>query len=269
MSLATKENVLSIKHWNDKLFSIKTTRDKSLRFSNGQFVMMGIEVDGKPLLRAYSLASANYEEHLEFFSIKVPDGRLTSRLQFLQEGHTVLVSKKPVGTLMIDDLRPGKNLYLFATGTGLAPFLSIIKDPETYQKFEHVVLVHCVRRVVDLAYREWIDQVLPVDEYIGESVRKKLIYYPTVTREEFKHTGRITTLIKSGKLFSDLKLPRLDPSFDRIMICGCQSLLNDLSVLLDSEGFEISPGIGQQGDYVIERAFADQSLLVSVKATGK
>ena len=200
MAAFNSERVLSVHHWNDTLFSFKTTRDPALRFHNGHFVMIGLEVNGKPLLRAYSIASANYEENLEFLSIKVQDGPLTSRLQHLQEGDTILVSRKPVGTLVADDLKPGKNLYLFGTGTGLAPFMSIIKDPDIYERFDKVVLMHGVRNVSELAYADYIENELPDNEFFGEIVREKLIYYPTVTREPFRNQGRITDLIASGEL---------------------------------------------------------------------
>jgi ferredoxin--NADP+ reductase len=250
--------VLSVHHWNDTLFSFTTTRDAALRFHNGHFVMIGLEVDGKPLMRAYSIASANYEENLEFLSIKVQDGPLTSRLQHLKEGDTILVSRKPVGTLVIDDLRAGRNLFLFGTGTGLAPFMSIIKDPDTYERFEKVVLVHGVRFVSELAYSDFIQNELPQNEYFGEVVREKLLYYPTVTREEFRNTGRITDLIETGKLCEDLSIPQLDPAQDRAMLCGSPAMLADISAMLDKRGFEVSPGVGQPGDYVIERAFVEK-----------
>lgn len=249
------ERVLEVRHWNDRLFSFKTTRDRGLRFENGHFVMLGIEIEGKPLMRAYSIASANYQEHLEFLSIKVQDGPLTSRLQHLKQGDTVLVSRKPVGTLVMRDLRPGRRLYLLATGTGLAPFLSIIRDPETYERFEKVVLVHGVRFASELAYRGFIERELPADEFLGELARRQLIYYPTVTREPFEHSGRITHLIEDGGLSADLGLPPLDPADDRAMICGSPMFLRDGSALLDRRGFRISPHVGEAGDYVIERAF--------------
>src|SRR5690554_1263676 len=204
MAAFNSEQVLSVRHWNDTLFSFKTTRDSGLRFDNGHFVMLGLEIDGKPMVRAYSIASANYEENLEFLSIKVPNGPLTSRLQHLQVGDSVLISRKPVGTLVVDDLKPGKNLYLFGTGTGLAPFMSIIKDPEVYERFDKVVLLHGVRYVSELAYADFIQNELPNNEYFGDIVREKLIYYPTVTREPFRHTGRLTAVIESGKLFDDI-----------------------------------------------------------------
>jgi len=258
MAAFNTEQVLSVHHWNDRLFSFTTTRDASLRFQNGHFVMIGLEVAGKPLMRAYSIASANYEDKLEFLSIKVPDGPLTSRLQHLKEGDGILVSRKPVGTLVVDDLLPGKNLYLFATGTGLAPFMSIIKDPNVYERFEKVVLIHGVRFKSELAYHDYIREELPANEYFGEFVRDKLIYYPTVTREPFRNQGRITHLIESGKLFEDIGLPPLNPETDRAMICGSTAMLADISSLLDARGFKVSAGVGQPGDYVIERAFVEK-----------
>lgn len=258
MAAFNTERVLHVHHWNDTLFSFKTTRDPALRFHNGHFVMIGLEVNGKPLMRAYSIASSNYEEHLEFLSIKVQDGPLTSRLQHLKEGDPILISKKPVGTLIADDLLPGKNLYLFGTGTGLAPFMSIIKDPDIYEKFEKVVLVHGVRQVNELAYANYIEDELPNNEYFGDIVRGKLIYYPTVTREPFRNQGRLTDLIVSGKLTDDVGLPPLNPETDRAMLCGSPSMLADTAALLDARGFVVSPGVGQPGHYVIERAFVEK-----------
>jgi len=258
MAAFNTEQVLSVRHWNDSLFSFTTTRDPALRFHNGHFVMLGLEVNGKPLMRAYSIASANYEENLEFLSIKVQDGPLTSRLQHLKEGDSVLVSKKPVGTLVVDDLKPGKHLYLFATGTGLAPFMSIIKDPDVYERFEKVILLHGVRHKSELAYSDFIENELPNNEYFGEAVRDKLIYYPTVTREPFKHQGRITHVVETGVLFTDIGLPPLDPAVDRAMLCGSPHMLADVSGMLDKRGFQVSPGVGQPGDYVVERAFVDK-----------
>lgn len=258
MTAYATERVLSVRHWNDTLFSFTTTRSPELRFQNGHFVMIGLHVDGRPLTRAYSIASANYEEHLEFFSIKVQNGPLTSRLQHLTVGDSVLVSRKPVGTLVLDDLLPGKHLYLLATGTGLAPFLSIIKDPETYERFEKVVLFHGVRYANELAYTDFITRELPRNEYFGDSVREKLIYYPSVTREPFRQQGRVTHLIESGKLFAGTGLPPLDPERDRVMVCGSQRMLTDVCNLLDARGFVSSPRSGESGHYVIERAFVDK-----------
>ncbi|TAN25120.1 MAG: ferredoxin--NADP reductase [Castellaniella sp.] len=256
MAAFLPERVLSVHHWNDKLFSFTISRDPAMRFRNGHFVMLGLEVEGKPLMRAYSIASANHEDKLEFLSIKVPNGPLTSRLQHLKPGDSVLVSRKSVGTLVIDDLRPGRYLYLFATGTGLAPFLSIVKDPETYERFDRIILTHGVRFISELAYDKYLTDELPHDEYLGAMVREKLIYYPTVTREPYVHQGRLTTLIESGQLFRDIGLPALDPARDRAMICGSPAMLADIRRLLDTRGFAVSPGSGEMGDYVFERAFA-------------
>jgi len=258
MSNIATEKVLHVHHWNDTLFSFRTTRAPGLRFRNGHFVMLGLPVEGKPLMRAYSVASANHDEHLEFFSIKVPDGPLTSRLQHLKPGDEVMVGRKPVGSLVLDDLRPGRNVYLLSTGTGLAPFMSIIRDPETYERFEKVVLIHGVRWVSELAYADLITQQLPEDEFLGEMVKDKLVYYPTVTREPFRNQGRLTEVIESGRLFADTGLPPLDPALDRAMICGSAAMLKDTSAMLDARGFQISPRQGEQGDYVIERAFVEK-----------
>lgn len=258
MAAFNTEQVLSVRHWNDTLFSFTTTRDPALRFHNGHFVMLGLEVDGKPLMRAYSIASANYEDNLEFLSIKVQNGPLTSRLQHLKEGDSILVSRKPVGTLVVDDLKPGRHLYLFATGTGLAPFMSIIKDPDIYERFEKVVLLHGVRFKSELAYADYIQQELPANEYFGELVRDQLIYYPTVTREPFRNQGRITHVVDTGRLFQDIGLPPLDPRLDRAMLCGSPAMLADVGGMLDKRGFVVSPGVGQPGDYVVERAFVDK-----------
>lgn len=257
MAQFREERVLSIHHWNDKLFSFRTTRDPGFRFKNGQFIMIGLPVNGKPLSRAYSIASPNHDDCLEFFSIKIADGALTSRLQHIDEGDEVLVSAKPVGTLVIDDLRAGKRLFLLATGTGLAPYLSIIQDPETFERFEQVIVVHGVRRVNDLAYREFIEKELPAHEYLGEMVSEQMLYYPIVTREPFEHTGRIPALLLNGKLCEDLGIPPLDPATDRAMICGSMAMLKDTQAALEELGFEGSPSQGVPGDFVIERAFVD------------
>jgi ferredoxin/flavodoxin---NADP+ reductase len=257
MSAFNTERVLTVHHWTERLFSFTTTRDASLRFLNGHFTMIGLPVNGKPLLRAYSVASANHEEHLEFLSIKVPDGPLTSRLQHLQPGDNVLVGRKPTGTLVVDYLRPGKRLYLLATGTGLAPFLSIVRDPEVYDRFEHVVLVHGVRQVDELAYHQMLTVELPKHEFLGEMVRKQLRYVPTVTREPFHTTGRIPELIRSGALATQLQLPELNPEHDRVMICGSPAMLRELKGLLEERGFH-EGNTSTPGEFVIERAFADQ-----------
>ena len=238
MSSMNEERVLSVHHWTDTLFSFTTTRDPSLRFSNGHFTMIGLRVDGKPLLRAYSIASANYEEHLEFFSIKVPGGPLTSRLQHLEVGDTVIVGRK-------------------TTGTGLAPFLSIVRDPDFYERFDQLILVHGVRQVDELAYHDLLVEHLPNHEFLGEMVTDKLRYYPTVTREDFRNMGRITSLIESGKLFEDLGVPALDPAVDRVMICGSSDMLRDLKEMLEERGFK-EGNTSTPGDFVVERAFAEK-----------
>jgi ferredoxin/flavodoxin---NADP+ reductase len=256
MATILREQVTAVHHWTDRLFSFKTTRNQGFRFENGHFTMIGLEREGKPLLRAYSLASANYEDELEFFSIKVPDGPLTSELQNIRVGDELLVNSKATGTLVQDSLLPGKNLYLIATGTGLAPFLSIIKDPETYARYDKVILTHGCRHVEELAYRELITEHLPGHEYLGEDVRDKLVYYPTVTREPFLNNGRLTDLLRNGKLPADIGLEPIDPESDRFMICGSPSMLKEICQLLDSRGFAETRH-GKAAHYVIERAFVE------------
>lgn len=250
------ERVTWLRHWTDSLFSLRTSRDPGLRFASGQFVMLGLEVEGKPLLRAYSIVSAAYADELEFYSIKVQDGPLTSRLQHIAEGDEVLVGKKPTGTLVLDGLRPGRNLYLLATGTGLAPFLSLVRDPETYERFEKVIVTHTVREVADLNYRRFLSHDLPGDPDLGEWVAPKLIYYPTVTREPFVTQGRITDLIENGKLFDDIGLPPLDRTRDRVMLCGGPSVLADLKAQLLARDYE-EGSVANPGDFVLERAFVE------------
>ncbi|MDR6294004.1 MULTISPECIES: ferredoxin--NADP reductase [Inquilinus] len=257
MSNFYEERVLSVHHWTDTLFSFKTTRDPTFRFKNGQFTMIGIQVEGKPLLRAYSVVSPNYEDGLEFFSIKVQNGPLTSRLQHLKEGDPVIVGRKATGTLVLDNLLPGRNLYLMGTGTGLAPFMSLIRDPETYERFEKVVLLHGCRQVSELAYGELITKDLPQDEFLGEEISSKLIYYPTVTREPFRNRGRITDLITSGQLFTDIGLPALEAEHDRVMLCGSPQMLADLKIMLEGSGFS-EGNHGEPGHYVIEKAFVEK-----------
>lgn len=257
MSNFNQETVLGVHHWTSDLFSFTTTRNPSFRFRSGEFTMIGIEVNGRPLLRAYSVASANYEEQLEFFSIKVADGPLTSRLQHLQVGDPIMVSRKATGTLVIDNLHAGRNLYLLGTGTGLAPFLSVIKDPETYERFAKVVLVHGVRQVNELAYGDAITKTLPQDELIGELIRDQLIYYPTVTREPFRNTGRITELLSSGKIADDLGLADLEAEHDRVMMCGSPGMLVDTKALLLERGF-VEGNHGEPGHFVIEKAFVER-----------
>lgn len=257
MSAFNEEQVLSVHHWTDRLFTFTTTRDTSLRFSNGHFTLIGLRVNGKPLLRAYSIVSPNYEEHLEFLSIKVADGPLTSRLQHIQVGDTIIVGRKPTGTLLIDYLLPGKRLYLLSTGTGLAPFMSVVRDPATYEKYDQVVLTHGVRQVDELAYHDLVVDHLPQHEFLGEMVSRQLLYYPTVTREPYRNMGRLTELMGNGKMFEDLDLPALDPAHDRVMICGSPQMLRDLKHLLEQRGFK-EGNTSTPGDFVIERAFAEQ-----------
>ncbi len=254
-STIEQEEVLSIHHWTDRYFSFRTTRNNGLRFENGQFVMVGLEIDGKLVRRAYSVASANWEEELEFFSIKVSDGKLTSRLQHIEVGDFVHVSRKPVGTLLLDDLHPGKNLWMLATGTGLAPFLALIKDPDIYERFDNIILVHGVRQHADLAYQDLIQRDLPEHPYLGELISQKLRYAPVVSREPSVLHGHMTDLLRTGELEKSFGLPTIDPANDRLMICGGTAMLGDLRALLDARGFTAAPSIGTPGDYVFERAF--------------
>jgi ferredoxin/flavodoxin---NADP+ reductase len=262
------ETVLDVRHWTDNYFSFTTTRDDGFRFDNGQFVMIGLEVpqdDGttKPLMRAYSIASANWEEQLEFFSIKVQNGPLTSRLQHIAPGDTILIGRKPTGTLLISDLHPGRNLYLLSTGTGLAPWMAVVKDPATYERFDKIIIVHGVRSEPDLAYRDYIVNELPRHEFLGDEIKTKLLYYPAVSREDFywhgrPQRGRITDLLENGRIAADLGLQPLDPKHDRAMICGSPQMLADFRRILDSRGLVASPRIGTAGEYVFERAFVEK-----------
>lgn len=257
MSGMMREKVLSVHHWNDTLFSFTTTRDPGFRFKNGHFIMIGLEHEGRPLMRAYSIASPNYEETLEFFSIKVADGPLTSKLQKIQEGDEILMSRKPTGTLVLDHLLPGRNLWLLSTGTGLAPFMSIIRDPETYEQYDKVILTHGVRQVSELAYEDLITHELPENEFFGEQVRDKLVYFPTVTREPYRNQGRLTDLLATGQLEANVGLPAINLEHDRFMLCGSPSMLKDFCAILDEKGFKEARH-GDQGHYVIERAFVEK-----------
>lgn len=252
-----EETVTFVHHWTETLFTFRTSRDPTFRFVNGQFAMIGLLVGGKPLLRAYSMVSANYEEFLEFLSIKVQDGPLTSRLQHIQVGDRIIVGRKATGTLLQDNLLPGKTLYLLATGTGLAPFMSVIKDPDAYERFDRIVLVHGCRTVAELAYHDFIEKELPQSEFFGEAVRQKLIYYPTVTREPFRNQGRLTDLIRSGKVAADLGLAPLDIGSDRVMLCGSPAMLQDMRTMLDGLGWK-EGSTTDAGHYVIEKAFVEQ-----------
>lgn len=247
--------VTSVRHWNDRLFSFRVTRPQSLRFRSGEFLMIGLLNDqGKPLLRAYSIASPSWDEELEFYSIKVPDGPLTSRLQHIKVGDEIIVRPKPVGSLVIDALLPGKRLYLMGTGTGIAPFASLVRDPEVYEKFEQVILTHTTRSASGLHYsRKLVDDIL-TDEIVSEIAGGKLWYYPTTTREESPKMGRITDLAESGELFRDLGLPDLNPDEDRVMICGSMGLNTDVKAILESRGFKEGSN-HEPGHYVVEKAF--------------
>jgi ferredoxin/flavodoxin---NADP+ reductase len=249
--------VLTVRHWTDRLFSFTTTRDPGFRYQSGQFTMIGLVVDGRPLLRAYSMVSPHYEETLEFLSIKVQDGPLTSRLQHIRPGDTILVGRKASGTLLTQNLLPGKHLYLLGTGTGLAPFMSVVRDPDVYERFEKVVLVHGCRQVSELAYADLITAELPKSEWLGDQVAGQLIYYPTVTRESFRHQGRIPTLLETGRLAHDIGLPPIDSARDRFMLCGSPAMLKDTRELLDKLGLA-EGNMSHPGHYVIERAFVDK-----------
>jgi len=258
MARFATEQIEHVHRWTDSLFSIRTTRSPGLRFRNGEFLMLGLHVNDKPLLRAYSIASPNHAEHLEFLSIAVEHGALTSRLQHVVPGDEVLIGSKPTGTLLLDDVKPGRNLYLMATGTGLAPFLSIVQDPDLYERFEKIVLFHGVRTADELAYRDWFINTLPGDEYFGDVATRQLVYCSCVSREAWPLSGRLPELIRSGELEAYAGLPAMDPAYDRAMICGGSSMLNDTRQVLDERGFVISPRTGDPGDYVIERAFVER-----------
>ena len=256
------ETVLWVRHWTDRLFSFGITRPPSFRFRSGEFVMIGLpgEAEGaKPILRAYSIASPCFAEELEFFSIKVEDGPLTSRLQKIEPGDQILMARKPTGTLVLDALKPGRRLFLIGTGTGLAPWLSVARDPDAYERFERVIVIHSVREVKDLAYRDLFERDLHEDEYMGEEARAKLVYYPTITREAAPagvHAGRITDLIENGTLFRDLGLAgdRFDPNEDRIMLCGSMAMIKDTAAILETQGL-VEGSNSEPGDFVLERAF--------------
>jgi ferredoxin--NADP+ reductase len=257
MSNFYEAEVLSVRHWTDRLFSFTTTREPSFRYQSGQFAMIGLEVDGRPLMRAYSMVSPHYEERLEFLSIKVPDGPLTSRLQDIKVGDAILVGRKASGTLLSQNLLPGKHLYLLGTGTGLAPFMSIVQDPDIYEQFEKVILVHGCRHVNELAYQERIAAELPNHEFLGEMVAGALIYYPTVTREPFENQGRIPDLLNSPHFYAKLGLPPLDIEHDRFMLCGSPAMLKDTVEVLAGHGLK-EGNMSHPGHFVIERAFVDK-----------
>jgi len=257
MSNFVEETVLSVHHWTDRLFSFRTSRQPGFRFRNGQFTMVGLNEGPRPLLRAYSMASPNYEDYLEFFSIKVPGGPLTSKLQHIKDGDQVVIGQKPTGTLVLDNLKPGKNLYLLATGTGLAPFLSLIRDLEAYERFERIVLIHGCRFITDLAYSDYLTNVLPKDEIFGELAREKLIYFPTVTREPFQHVGRITHHLQQAAFFEEVGVKPLCAETDRIMLCGSPAMIQDLRGLIEGLRFE-EGNHGEPGHFLVEKAFVQR-----------
>ncbi|WP_149586787.1 ferredoxin--NADP reductase [Tabrizicola flagellatus] len=253
--LPDAQTVTAVRHWTDRLFSFRVTRPKSLRFRSGEFVMIGLLDDkGKPLLRAYSIASPAWDEELEFYSIKVPDGPLTSRLQHIQPGDEIILRPKPVGTLVHDALLPGKRLWFLATGTGIAPFASLMREPETYEKYDQVIMMHTCREVAELEYGRQLVESLKDDPLIGELVGDKLIYYPTTTREPFHHMGRVTDNLSSGKVFADLGLPKMNPAEDRAMVCGSLAFNIDVKAIL--EGFGLREGANSDPkEFVVEKAF--------------
>ena len=251
-----KEKVTEIHHWTDKTFSFKTTRDVSFRFKNGEFAMIGLEIDGKPLLRAYSVVSPNHEDHLEFLSIKVPNGPLTSKLQHVKIDDEIIINSKPTGTLVCDYLLPGRNLFLFSTGTGLAPFMSIVRDPETYEKFDKIILTHTVRTSKELAYRDLLTN-LNNDEVYSEVTRNNFIYFNTVTREKWDNEGRITDWIKENTLWSKVGVENFKPEIDRVMICGSEEMTFDLKKIFEKLGSK-EGSTKVQGGFVIEKAFAEK-----------
>ena len=258
--LPDSQTVTSVTHWTDRLFSFRVTRPQSLRFRSGEFVMIGLLGDtGKPLLRAYSIASPAWDEELEFYSIKVPEGPLTSRLQHIQPGDHIILRPKPVGTLVHDALLPGKRLWLLATGTGIAPFASLMREPETYEKYDQVIMMHTCREVAELEYGRQLVESLADDPLIGDMIAGKLVYYPTTTREHFSHMGRVTDNLTSGKVFADLGLPPMDPAEDRAMVCGSLAFNIDVKALL--EGFGLNEGANSDPQhFVVEKAFVGDGI---------
>lgn len=258
--LPDAQTVTSVQHWTDRLFSFRVTRPQSLRFRSGEFVMIGLLGDnGKPLLRAYSIASPAWDEELEFYSIKVPDGPLTSKLQHIQPGDEIILRPKPVGTLVHDALMPGKRLWFLATGTGIAPFASLMREPETYEKYDQVIMMHTCREVAELEYGRQLVESLKDDPLIGELVGDKLVYYPTTTREQFHHMGRVTDNLSSGKVFADLGLPKMNPAEDRAMVCGSLAFNVDVKAIL--EGFGLREGANSDPkEFVVEKAFVGDGI---------
>ncbi|MCH8489805.1 MAG: ferredoxin--NADP reductase [Oceanicaulis sp.] len=255
MAAVTEQTVLSVRHYTDRLFAFRVTRPASFRFRSGEFVMLGLMINGKPLLRAYSIASPSWDEELEFFSIKVPDGPLTEHLQHIQPGDTILLGTKSVGTLVHDALLPGEHLYLLSTGTGIAPFAAVVRDPETYERFSKVILTHTCREAAELTYGVELVAAAKADPLVGEMASAQLIHYPTTTREQTARMGRITTLIETGELFRDLGVPAFDPARDRVMICGSMEMLADLKALCEAAGLEEGAN-SRPAHSVVEKAFA-------------
>ena len=258
--LPDAQTVTAVKHWTDRLFSFRVTRPQSLRFRSGEFVMIGLMGDnGKPLLRAYSIASPAWDDELEFYSIKVPDGPLTSRLQHIAVGDEIILRPKPVGTLVHDALLPGKRLWFLATGTGLAPFASLMREPDTYEKYDQIIMMHTCREVAELAYGRDLVAGLQDDPLIGDLVGDKLLYYPTTTREPSPHMGRITDNLTSGRVFTDLGLPPMNPATDRAMVCGSLAFNVDVKAVL--EGFGLREGANSEPlEYVVEKAFVGDGI---------
>ncbi len=254
-ALPDAQTVTHVQHWTDQLFSFRVTRPRSLRFRSGEFVMIGLLGDnGKPLLRAYSIASPAWDDELEFYSIKVPDGPLTSRLQHIQPGDQIILRPKPVGTLVHDALLPGKRLWFFATGTGFAPFASLLREPETWENYDEVVMTHTCRDVAELEYGRRLVEGLADDPLIGEMVDGKLRYYPTTTRETSPRMGRITNLLRDGTVFADLGIDPIAPETDRAMVCGSLGFNADMKEVL--EGFGLREGANSDPkEYVVEKAF--------------
>jgi ferredoxin--NADP+ reductase len=252
--------VTSVTHWTDRLFSFRVERPRSLRFRSGEFVMIGLLGDtGKPLLRAYSIASPAWDEELEFYSIKVPDGPLTSKLQHIKVGDEIILRPKPVGTLVHDALLPGKRLWFLATGTGIAPFASLMREPETYEKYDQVIMMHTCREVAELEYGRQLVESLKDDPLIGELVGDKLLYYPTTTREPFDRMGRVTDNLTSGKVFADLGLPPMTREDDRAMVCGSLAFNIDVKKIL--EDFGLSEGANSDPQqFVVEKAFVGDGI---------
>jgi ferredoxin--NADP+ reductase len=258
--LPDAQTVTQVTHWTDRLFSFRVTRPRSLRFRSGEFVMIGLMGDtGKPLLRAYSIASPAWDEELEFYSIKVPDGPLTSKLQHIQPGDEIILRPKPVGTLVHDALLPGKRLWFLATGTGLAPFASLMREPETYEKYDQVIMMHTCREVAELEYGRQLVDSLKDDPLIGDLVGDKLLYYPTTTREPFTHMGRVTDNLTSGKVFTDLGLPPMNRDDDRAMVCGSLAFNIDVKKILEDFGLTEGANSDPQ-QFVVEKAFVGDGI---------